>query len=267
MPNDFPPLVDIAVNLTDKAFFKDLESVIERATDAGISTLIVTGTDLSESEQALKLANSYPDIYSTAGIHPHYAKDAPSDYLNILKDLLKEEKVKAIGETGLDFNRNFSPSDQQIKIFEQQLELACETGMPLLMHQRDAHPRFREMIQHYRDDISRAVLHCFTGTKEELYDCLDLDLHIGITGWICDERRGEHLLPLLKDIPLNRLMLETDAPYLLPRSLRPKPKSRRNEPTYLRHICEQAALHLPINAVDLARSTTATAKEFFDITS
>ncbi len=147
MIDNFAPLIDIAVNLSDKAFAKDLESVIERALDAGVSTLIVTGTDIPESEQALQLANKYADIYSTAGIHPHYAKDAPANYLNTLKDLLKEPKVRAVGETGLDFNRNFSAPEQQIKIFEQQLELACETGMPLLMHQRDAHPRFREMVE------------------------------------------------------------------------------------------------------------------------
>lgn len=265
MVDKFPPLIDIAVNLTDKAFAKDLDAVLERALNNGVSTLIATGTDIEESEQALELTRRHDGIYSTAGVHPHYAKDVPSDYIKILKELLNEKKVKAVGETGLDFNRNFSPPEQQIKVFEQQLELACETKMPILMHQREAHPRFYEMLKHFRDHISRGVLHCFTGTKEELYDCLDLDLHIGITGWICDERRGEHLLPLLKNIPLNRMMLETDAPYLLPRSLRPKPKSRRNEPAHLKHICEQTAKHLPVDADTLANLTTATAKEFFNI--
>ncbi len=260
------PLVDIAINLTDKAFSKDREAVIERAFDAGVNTLVVTGTDLDESEQAAELTERYPgQLFSTAGVHPHYARSCPPDYLTRVKALLNEAGVKAIGETGLDFNRNFSAPDQQIRVFEQQLELACETGMPIFMHERDAHERFHEMVRHYRDHLSNAVLHCFTGSRKELFACLDLDLHIGITGWICDERRGQHLLPLLKEIPENRLMLETDAPWLLPRTLSPKPKSRRNEPAFLRHICEQAAASMGIEAEALARRTTANARGFFNL--
>ncbi len=261
-----PPLIDIAVNLTDKAFHDDIDEVVARATAAGIVRLMATGTDLEESEKALQLAHKYPGlVFSTAGIHPHYASKRSGDWLTRISALLREPAVKAVGETGLDFNRNYSPPEQQIRVFEQQLELACNTGMPIFMHQRDAHRQFQQMVRHYRDGLKRGVLHCFTGSKEELYACLDLDLHIGITGWICDERRGQHLLPLLKEVPLNRLMLETDAPYLLPRTLRPKPKSRRNEPAYLNHICEQAARQLNIEPERLAQETTATALAFFDL--
>ncbi|MCW8886139.1 MAG: TatD family hydrolase, partial [Motiliproteus sp.] len=241
MTDSLTPLVDIAVNLTDKAFVKDLEAVLERAQEVRVDHIVVTGTDIEESESAQRLTERHAALYSTAGVHPHYAKDAPGDYLKILRDLISNEKVKAVGETGLDFNRNFSPPDQQVKVFEQHLELACETSMPIFMHQRDAHPRFFEMVKHYRDHLNKGVLHCFTGTKEELYDCLDLDLHIGITGWICDERRGHHLHEFVHKIPSNRLMLETDAPYLLPRDLKPKPKDRRNVPANLPHILEAVA--------------------------
>ncbi|OMH38734.1 TatD family hydrolase [Motiliproteus sp. MSK22-1] len=259
-------LTDIAANLTDKSFAKDIDAVIDRAMAAGVKNLIVTGTDLESSEQAVELSSRHPGhLFSTAGVHPHYAKDCNSNTLSHIKALLQHPSVKAIGETGLDFNRNLSPAQQQEQVFAQQLEMACEMNIPIFMHEREAHNRFYEIVRHYRDELSHGVLHCFTGTKKELFACLDLDLHIGITGWICDERRGQHLLPLLKEIPLDRLMLETDAPYLLPRNLSPKPKSRRNEPAYLTHICQQVAQQIDISPELLAQKTTATAKTFFGI--
>jgi TatD DNase family protein len=260
------PLIDIAVNLTDKAFEQDLEDVIHASRQAGVHTLIVTGTTLEESVAALELCNAYPEqLYCTAGLHPHYAKTFNADTLKDLASLYTEKKVCAAGETGLDFNRNLSPPNLQELAFEKQIELACEHRMPLLMHERDAHQRFHEIISDYRDHIDHAVLHCFTGSKQELYRYLDLDLHIGVTGWICDERRGQHLLPLLKDIPSDRMMLETDAPYLLPRSLSPKPKGRRNEPRYLPHICSLVAKQLGVASSVIAERTTKTARDFFDI--
>ncbi len=259
-------LVDIGVNLVDKAFAKDRDAVVERAAEAGITTLIVTGTTLEESLEALKLVEQYSDnCYSTAGIHPHYAKDATEEHFQELKDLLKQPKVVAAGETGLDFNRDFSPRAIQEQVFERQIELAIETGMPLFCHERDASKRFSEIVRTYRDDISRLVVHCFTADKESLYRYLDLDLHIGITGWVCDERRGFHLHPLLNDIPSDRLMLETDCPYLLPRTLKPKPKNRRNEPAFLGEVVVMVAEKTGKTVEQVARETTATAQSFFGI--
>jgi TatD DNase family protein len=259
-------LIDIAVNLTDKTFQADYQQVLERAQTAGVRQLVITGSTLDESAQAIELCQQLPSrLFSTAGVHPHYSRDFRSEDTARLKTLIRHECVKAVGETGLDFNRDFSPRPLQIKAFEQQLELACEHNYPILMHERDAHQTFYEIVRSYRDRLSRGVLHCFTGDREQLYKLLDLDLHIGITGWICDERRGQHLHPLLKEIPLQRLMLETDAPYLLPRDLKPKPKSRRNEPCHLPHICQTAAQHIGISSEQLARATRDTTQAFFDL--
>ncbi|EAR61713.1 TatD family hydrolase [Neptuniibacter caesariensis] len=240
MTNNF--WIDIGVNLTDSSFDKDREQVIDQAYEHNIEKLIITGTTVEESHQAIELCQRYPNqLFCTVGIHPHYAKDHSTQQFESLRSLYKEDCVVAVGETGLDFNRNFSTPEQQVLCFEKQLEMASETKLPLFLHERDAHKKQIEMLQSHRDDISAAVAHCFTGTKSELYNYLDLDLHIGITGWICDERRGQELQMLAKDIPEDRLMLETDAPYLIPRDLKPKPKSRRNLPLYLPHIAAKVA--------------------------
>ncbi len=168
-----------------------------------------------------------------------------------------------MGECGLDFNRDFSPRSQQERVLEEHLQLAAETGLPVFLHERDADQRMIELLRHFRDRLSAAVIHCFTGEKRALYGYLDMDLHIGITGWICDERRGTHLHPLVRDIPAGRLMLETDAPYLLPRTLRPKPKSGHNEPAFLTEVLREVARHRGETEVELARHTTATARRFF----
>lgn len=234
--------VDIGVNLTDTSFDKDRNEVIQEAFAAGITRMIVTGTTLDESIAAVELCQEYPgQLYCTAGIHPHYAKDHNKGAIRTLHALCQEDCVVACGETGLDFNRNFSTPAQQIETFEHQLELAHLTKLPLFLHERDAHQTQFEMLKTHRDDFSNAVAHCFTGSREELYNYLDLDLYIGITGWVCDERRGKALQEIIKEIPQNRLLLETDAPYLLPRDLKPKPKSRRNLPKYLPHIAGTVA--------------------------
>ena len=259
-------MIDIGVNLTNKRFHKDLPDVITNARQAGLDALIITGTDLTESAQAIELANTSPDfLFSTAGIHPHDAKTFDHSSLEKLKQLALNPQVKAIGECGLDFNRNYStPADQEYA-FVQQLELAVELQLPVFMHERDANQRFIELLKPYRAQLPNAVLHCFTGSKADLQRCLELDLHIGITGWICDERRGTKLLELVKLIPDNRLMIETDAPYLLPRSMRPKPKSSRNEPKYLPYIAQTVALAREQPLEHLISNTRKTSQAFFNL--
>lgn len=257
-------LIDIGVNLGDSAFDKDRDDVVGRAIAAGVTRLILTGTTLEESQSCLKLAEHYGEhTFTTSGIHPHNAIDAEAQHFKELKSLCAESKVVAVGETGLDFNRDFSPRPTQEYVFEQQIELAIETGLPLFCHERDASKRFADIVKSYRDQISDLVVHCFTADKESLYRYLDLDLHIGITGWVCDERRGFHLHPLLRDIPANRLMVETDSPYLLPRTLQPKPKSRRNEPAFLAEVVSMIANQLGKTTEQVAAETSATAKRFF----
>ena len=170
-----------------------------------------------------------------------------------------------MGETGLDFYRDFSPRPDQERAFEAQLEIASRLGLPVFMHERDAHRRFVEILKPVRDRLGPAVIHCFTGDRDDLDTYLDLDLHVGITGWICDERRGLHLRELVGRIPTDRLMLETDSPYLLPRDLRPRPRSRRNEPAHLAHVARAVASATGETVEALAARTTATACAFFGL--
>lgn len=260
-------LIDIGVNLTNSSFHDQQAAVVERAVQAGVVQMIVTGTSLGVSEQALELALQLdPEghhLFTTAGVHPHDASTWDSASEDRLRQLLAQPRVRAVGECGLDFNRDFSPRPLQEKALHAQLALAADLQLPVFLHERDASERLLAILQDYRDHLPAAVVHCFTGEREALFAYLDLDLHIGITGWICDERRGTHLHPLVGNIPKGRLMLESDAPYLLPRSLRPKPKSGRNEPAFLPEVLREVALHRGEGSEETAAHTTATAQAFF----
>lgn len=260
-------LIDIGVNLTNPSFADKHQAILERAEAAGVVQMMVTGTSLEGSEQALELCLSLDEsgqrLFSTAGVHPHDASHWSSDSARQMRALLEQPRVRAVGECGLDFNRDFSPRPQQEKALEEQLALAVELQMPVFLHERDASERLLAILKDYRDRLPAAVVHCFTGERTALFGYLDLDLHIGITGWICDERRGTHLHPLVSSIPRGRLMLESDAPYLLPRSLRPKPKSGRNEPAFLTEVLREVALHRNESTEHLAAHTTACARAFF----
>jgi TatD DNase family protein len=255
--------VDIGVNLAHRSFQKDREEVIQRAFAAGVRTMIITGTSLASSEAALRIARERPhQLFATAGVHPHDSRNCTEQTISELRRLAADKRVVAIGECGLDFNRDFSPRPQQEKWFEAQIALAEELQMPLFLHERDAQQRFFEILKRTRKNVP-AVIHCFTGNREELKACLDMGLHIGITGWICDERRGVHLRELVQAIPLDRLMIETDAPFLLPRSMSAKPKEGRNEPAFLPYVLQTVAGCLGKLAAEVAVLTTKTAREFF----
>lgn len=262
-------LIDIGVNLTNPSFDDKRQALLDRAYAAGVCQLILTGTSIDGSEQALQLCQQLDEsaqrLFTTAGIHPHAASDWNADSAQRLRGLLKEDRVRAVGECGLDFNRDFSPRPQQEKVLEEHLALAVELQLPIFLHERDANQRLLEILHDFRDHLPAAVVHCFTGEKRALFSYLDMDLHIGITGWICDERRGTHLHPLVRDIPRGRLMLESDAPYLLPRTLRPKPKNGRNEPAYLPEVLREVALHREESVEDLTEHSTACARLFFGL--
>jgi TatD DNase family protein len=252
-------LVDIGANLTHSAFHEDLDAVVARAREHGVQPM-VTGTTVEESRAALVVAEKH-GLHCTAGVHPHHARECSDTTISELRDLQKHPRVVAVGECGLDYNRNYSPHPDQEKWFVAQLELGIELGKPLFLHSRDAHPRFSQIISSLRP--ARAVAHCFTGEKDELHAYLDLGLYIGITGWICDERRGRHLLNLVRDIPPDRLLLESDSPYLTPRDMKPQPKARRNEPAFLPHILRAVARAAGRPPEDLARETTQNARRLF----
>jgi TatD DNase family protein len=227
---------------------------------------VVTGASKDGSEQALQLARAHPGVlFATAGVHPHHAGDYDADADAVLRALQLEPEVRAVGETGLDYHRNYSPREAQLAAFEKQLAIAVDTGKPVFLHQRDAHEDFLALLKAARDRVPAAVVHCFTDTREALHDYLDLDCHIGITGWICDERRGTHLRELVRDIPAGRLLLETDAPYLLPRTVRPQPSHRRNEPMYLKLVCEEVARDRGEPVETTAAHSAAAACAFFDL--
>ena len=227
-------LIDIGANLAHDSFDDDRDAMLQRAMDAGVGTIIVTGSSDASNVRAAELAEAHPDIlFSTAGVHPHHAADYTDRSDALIRELARKDVVVAVGECGLDYFRNFSPRDAQLEAFRRQLAIAGETGLPVFLHQRDAHDDFVEVLEPALPTLSRAVAHCFTGEGESLREYLAMGLYIGVTGWICDERRGQHLHDIVSIIPDDRLLIETDAPYLLPRSIRPRPKSRRFKPNLI----------------------------------
>ena len=261
------PIFDIAVNATNKQLIADLEDIAQRSVAAGVDKWLMVAGDVAQTEQSIALAEQLDvpglALFCTGGVHPHDAKSVSADFIARLRQLHQQHHLAAVGECGLDFNRDFSPRPQQEKVFEQQLQLAVELQKPVYMHERDAGERFVAIISEYIDNLSKGVVHCFTGSKETLMQYLDMGLSIGITGWVCDERRGMELRELIQYIPRDRLMIETDAPFLLPRSLKPKPKSRRNEPCYLPHVLETLANILNIELTELEQACYRNSCEFF----
>ncbi len=229
--------------------------------------MVITGSSLASTQWAVDFSRVHPDRFrATAGMHPHHATDLDEPTLSALAELAVQPQVVAVGECGLDYFRDFSPRDAQRTAFQRQLELAARVGKPVFLHQRDAHEDFVAILRDFRARLAGGVAHCFTAGLAEAHAYLDLGLYIGITGWICDERRGHHLREVVREIPADRLLIETDAPYLLPRDLEPKPVSRRNEPMYLPHVLETIAQARGESAMQLAATTTANAVRLFNWT-
>ena len=269
-PEKYNDLIDIGVNLTDKSFQKDLTRVIERATGCGVSQMVVTGTNLQHSDAAIELCEKWSGVlYSTAGVHPHHAKEWTDKTALEIHGMSQINSVRAIGECGLDYNRNFSDPKDQRRCFEAQLELAADLKLPVFLHQRDAHADFMSILVRWRDQLVGGVAHCFTGSVVEAKAYIELDLMIGVTGWLCDERRGQSLQEAVKEIPLSQLMIETDAPYLMPRdlpeSISAELQERRNEPFVLPHVCSALARYKDETPAEVAKQTTAAARQFFKL--
>ncbi|MDJ0760334.1 MAG: TatD family hydrolase [Woeseiaceae bacterium] len=259
-------LIDIGANLAHDSFDDDRDEVLQRARDVGVEKIVLTGSSDDSNRDAARLAESAPGfLYATAGMHPHHASDYTDESDALIRDLVLSNRVVAVGECGLDYFRNFSPRAAQIDAFERQLEIARESGMPLFLHQRDAHDDFLAIMEPRLDKLGPAVAHCFTGNESELKAYIELDLYIGITGWVCDERRGTDLQRIVGLIPDDRLMIETDAPYLLPRTIRPRPKSRRNEPMYLPEVLRMVADCRGQSYEHVAEITRENAERFFGL--
>ena len=263
--NPTPALVDIGLNLAHDSFARDRAQVVQSALDAGVGHMVITGSSLPSSRAAIALVQDAPGVFrATAGVHPHHAADLAESDRPALRQLLSAPEVGAAGECGLDYFRNFASHADQERAFRLQLELAVECAKPVFLHQRDGHDAFVAILKDYLPRLAGGVAHCFTGDERELRDYLEMGLSIGITGWICDERRGQHLRELVRLIPLDRLMVETDAPYLLPRDLVPKPSHRRNEPRFLPHIVATLAACRGEDMATVANATTRNALEFFN---
>ena len=254
---------DIGVNLFSDQFNLDREQVVMGAAASGVQQLVLIGSDVAESERNISYCQQHLGCVTTAGVHPHQAANVSDDWLSQLKRLLSEPQVVAVGECGLDFNRDFSPRPQQQRIFAEQLSLAKKRQLPVYLHERDAFDTQLAMLREHQ--ISHGVTHCFTGDVTQLRAYLDLGLYIGITGWVCDERRGSELQQALAFIPDDRLLLETDAPYLLPRTIIPKPASRRNEPANLPYIAQQVAALRQTSLQQLSTQTLANSQRLFNL--
>jgi TatD DNase family protein len=261
-----PELIDIGINLAHDSFDHDRAEVLERARASGVGRMVVTGSSEASSALALELAeSSAAGLFATAGVHPHHANEYSAETSNALRQLASHPRVVAVGECGLDFFRNFSPVADQERAFRAQLELAAELRMPVFLHQRDAHDRFLAILDEYLSDLTAAVAHCFTEGPAARDDYLERGLYLGITGWVCDERRGHDLRDAVTGIPEERIMIETDAPYLLPRDLEPRPRTRRNEPMHLPHVLATIARLRGDDPAVLAAATTANAERFFGL--
>ena len=266
MTHQHQGLIDICFNCTHDSFQKDLDRVLQRAKENHIIHMLVPSSSAKDSRHSVAIAERHRhQLTAGVGVHPHLAREWEHDTLVLLQDLVTQHPTAFVGEAGLDYYRNYSSPQEQHLAFEQQIELAKTNQRPMLLHQRDAHSDFMSLLKPYRDALTNVVVHCFTGSKKELFDYLDMDLHIGITGWVCDERRGQNLKTLLRHIPTNRLLLETDAPYLLPRSLSPGPKQHRNEPAFLNHVAETIAESIGCSLEALAQSTRNNTIRFFHL--
>lgn len=269
--SSFPSLVDIGVNLSHRRFREDLEQVIARASAARVGTIVVTGTSVAASRAALALCQEQKQevrevaLFSTAGIHPHEARTFDRGARETLRAMLANDRVVAVGECGLDYDRMFSTEAEQLRAFEAQLDLAVEAKKPVFLHEREAHPAFCEVMKRRRAELVGGVVHCFTGDERALMAYLSLDLHVGMTGFLCDERRGRHLVPLVAKVPAGRLMIETDAPFLLPRTMSPRPRDGRNEPAFLPHVLRAVAEARRESPEETARHTSETANAFFGL--
>ena len=255
--------IDIGANLLDESFNKDLDDVLDRSFGSNINILINTSSSIEEAKRSLDLTKKYPSrIYTTAGIHPHNALTADDKIKSNLIEIIKNKSVVAIGECGLDYFRNLSPKEKQLSVFKSHLEIAKETELPLFLHQRDAHEDFVNCLNDMLDRPIHGVAHCFTGNVDQMKTYLDMGLYIGITGWICDERRNDELIKAVKQLPLDRVLIETDSPYLIPRSLK---KSRRNEPMHLPIIAEKLAIEMDIELSSLVAYTVSNSKKLFNL--
>lgn len=262
--------IDIGINLTNRQFHNDTDDIIQNAIDADVVKMILTGTSVKNSQESAKIAALYQGVlYSTAGIHPHDAKSFDEQSIAQLKALLQMKQVVSVGECGLDFDRDFSPRDVQERCYKAQLELAIELQKPLFLHERAAFKRFMAVTNEFSPQLPKAVVHCFTGSISEAKTYLDHGFYLGFTGAISDTNRFAHLKEVIQYVPLDRMMNETDAPFMLPKNvpktMLTKYHERRNEPAFLPYVAGTIAQYKGVGLDVIAKHCTENAKAFFGI--
>jgi len=262
--------IDIGIGLTNKQFRNEINSTIKRAVEANVSTMIMTGTSLKNSIESLKIAKQNEGVvFATAGIHPHNAKEYNGDTKSKLKQMLSDSKTVSVGECGLDFDRDFSPRPIQETCFRAHLELAIETQKPLFLHERAAFEKFNGIISEYSNELPLGVVHCFTSDMKAVKTYLDHGFYIGFTGAVSDARRFSHLKDVVNYVPIDRLMIETDAPFMLPKNVPSEMLNvrhkRRNEPAFLPYVAETVAEFKNLTTEEVMKETTKNSKMFFGI--
>jgi TatD DNase family protein len=256
--------VDIACNFTHESFKDDLETVIANAEIAGVEKFVLLCASLKDLDPIKVIQNKAPEKYFiSAGIHPHHASEISNVNFNELLTKLQSINPHAIGETGLDYFRNISPPETQRESFQMHIEIAKELSLPLYLHQREAHDDFIKIIKENIENFPKFVVHCFTGTQSQLEEYLELGAYIGLTGWICDAKRNIDLRQSIKNIPIDRMMIETDCPYLIPKNLIKKPINNINEPKYLPHIAKEICELIGVEIEELKFFTSKNAVDFF----
>ena len=261
-------LIDTHTHLDFPRFKNDRERVIERAAKAGVRAMVNVGASLASSQAAVTLAEAYPPVYAAVGVHPHDAKTLTGEMLEELRALASHPKVVAIGEIGLDFYRDLSPRDKQRQAFKQQLALAKEVGKPVVIHDRDAHSEVMAILLHWAcPERSRrvegghqpaGVLHCFSGGLAMAQEAIELGFYISIAGPVTF-RNAQHLRELVRQLPLEKLLIETDCPYLTPHPHRGK----RNEPAYVKLVAQEVANTKGLSLEEVARITSDNAQALF----
>jgi TatD DNase family protein len=253
-------LIDTHAHLNDSRFDRDREQVIDRCMDDGLVCIINAGSDISSSIKSIDLARRYGPIYATVGIHPHDAKTADQNSIDILRPLARKEKVVAVGEIGLDYHYDFSPREQQKKVFRDQLGLAREMKLPVVIHDREAHNDTVRILKEERASDIGGVMHCFSGSKEMAKECMDMGFYISIAGPVTfdNARRAKEVA---RYIPLDKLLIETDSPYLTPVPFRGK----RNYPGYVRYVAEEICRLKGIELDALIEQVAVNVKKLFNI--
>jgi len=260
------PLIDIGLNLANHRFARDWQQVVARAHGAGVERFILTGTSLKISQEVALLTEQMAPGTAcfTAGVHPHYASELNAGVLVQLRALLAHPNAVAVGETGLDYNRDLSPRDVQRAALEAQVDLACSLAKPLFLHEREAAADLLAILDNFQDRLPNCVVHCFTGTEAEARAYIERGFYLGITGWVGQKNRNQQLLQALQAIPPERTMLETDAPYLTPPGYAPSIQGR-NEPAALARVAELLALARGVPVEQVRADAYAASLMFFGL--